>query len=262
MTNQIHDHAQEAVAEGLEDPGADYAHGGEDKAEGDDPQGHDADGEELRRGIEKAHELRRKDLEDDKAHAHDHQGHFVGQLHDFVDPLSMPGAVVVGDDGDKAVVHAEDGHKDEALHFKVDPEGHHGDGAECGENGVDHKDGQGIYGNHNGRRDAHGQNAFNDAAVDMEVILKEVDFLVPLEIQIEPEEKGDDLARYRSHRRPGDAQFREEGPTENKEGVEDNVQHRAEELGVHAVDGEARGLQKPLHADLAAKAHAEHKADV
>lgn len=62
--------------------------------------------------------------------------------------------------------------------------------------------------------------------------------------------------------RAGDAHFREKAPAENKEGIQDDVEDGAEELGVHAVDGETRGLQEPLHADLAADADAEHEANV
>lgn len=149
----------------MKDAGADDAHGGEDKGDGNDTKGHDADGQEFRRGIEKAHELRGEDLEDEKAQSHKDQGHFVGQLDDFVDPLAVPGAVIVGDNGNQAVVHAEDGHKDEALHFKVDAQGHHGGGAEGGEDGVDKKDGDGVDRYHNGRGNAHGQNTFDDFAV-------------------------------------------------------------------------------------------------
>lgn len=156
MANQVDDHAEDAVSQGLKDAGADDAHGGEDKGDGNDPEGHDADGQQFRRGIEKAHELCGEDLEDEKAQAHKDQGHFVGQLDNVVDPLPMPGAVIVGDNGDQAVVHAEDGHKDEALHLVIDAQSHHGGGAEDGEDGVDEKDGDGVDGYHNGRGDAHG----------------------------------------------------------------------------------------------------------
>lgn len=66
----------------------------------------------------------------------------------------------------------------------------------------------------------------------------------------------------RSDGRAGDAHFRKKAPTENEEGVEDNVEDGAEELGVHAVDGEPRRLQESLHADLAADADAEQEANV
>lgn len=149
----------------MKDAGADNAHGGEDEGDGNDPKCHDTDGQEFRRRIEKAHELCGKDLEDKKAQAHKDQGHFVGQLDDFVDPFSVPGAVIIGDNGNQAVVHAEDGHEDKALHFKVDSQGHHGGGTECGEDGVDKKDGDGVDGDHNGRGNAYGQNAFDDFTV-------------------------------------------------------------------------------------------------
>lgn len=57
--------------------------------------------------------------------------------------------------------------------------------------------------------------------------------------------------------RAGDAHFREKAPAEYKEGIQNDVEDGAKELGVHAVKGEARGLQEPLHADLAADADAE-----
>lgn len=62
--------------------------------------------------------------------------------------------------------------------------------------------------------------------------------------------------------RAGDAHFREEAPAEYEEGVQDDVEDGAEELSVHAVKGETRRLQEPLHADLAADADAEQEADV
>lgn len=62
--------------------------------------------------------------------------------------------------------------------------------------------------------------------------------------------------------RAGNAHFREKAPAEYEEGIQDDVEYGAKELGVHAVDGEARGLQEPLHADLAADADAEQEADV
>ena len=126
LADHRHDQAVEAVSEGLEHGGADDAGSGEDETDADDPEGRDADGDHVRRVVEHADQGGRHDLENRKAHQHDAHGDGHAQLDGGDDPFPLLCAVVVGDDGDHAVVQAEDRHEDEALELEVHAQ--HGDG--------------------------------------------------------------------------------------------------------------------------------------
>ena len=117
--------AEQGYAQGLEGGAQDDGHTGKQEGEGDNPQGRDTHGHDRFGRTEDLHELLGEEQENHHAHTHDAQGRRQGKVDAPGDPLLVPGAVVVAENGGKAVVHAVDRHKDKGLELEVGREDKH-----------------------------------------------------------------------------------------------------------------------------------------
>ena len=84
---------------------------------------------------------------------------------------------------------------------------------------------------------------------------------VALQIQKDGQQSAHKLAQHGRHRRAGDPQPGHAAQTEDKDGVQHDVDDGADHLGGHGQDGPAGGLEQALKAELAEKTHGEPQAD-
>ena len=104
-------------------------------AAADDPLRRDANLEHCGVGVEEAKEDIGEQVHGQCADEHDHDSDGEGELQGFIDPVFSPRAVVVGKNGDQAVVEAEYRHEEKALELEVNAED---GGGRRGEGGKDH----------------------------------------------------------------------------------------------------------------------------
>ena len=126
----------DAAAQGLEHRRRDDVEARDDEVDGDDAQSHLAQGEHVGTGVEDAEHDAGAELCGREAQQHDGHGGNHRHPDDLYNAPGFAGAVVVGDDGDHAVVEADEGHDDEALHLEVDAEHSHRGAGESDEDAV------------------------------------------------------------------------------------------------------------------------------
>ena len=120
-----------AAAKGLEGGGENEGAGPHGHGNGTDAYGGHAQGHHVLRGVEKAQQrAREEDIQQHHAEG-DADAHLQGQAHGGLHPVHPLCAVVVGENGDAAVVHAEDGHEAEALQLQPNAE----EGSSCSTHG-------------------------------------------------------------------------------------------------------------------------------
>ena len=257
------DHGVSALAQRLEYGVEGDADCRDDEVGGDDAQGRFADGHQdghlLGGGIlDEDPEQRAGDRHENQgADGHDYGCGAHAYLHGLEHAVLLLGAIVVGDDGHDAVVHAEDGHEDEAVELKVAAEDILGIGATGGEVEEDDVEEEGHHRadrHHDDAGHADGADALDDAAVRMEAAQADMQLVVLLAVKIDGQQAGHDLAEYGGGGSAGHAHIQQE----DADGVEDDIDDRAHALGNHGVDGFARGGEQALHGDLAE--HAEGQA--
>ena len=257
LPDQGDDEAQHPVAQGLEEGRGDDAEARQQKAEADDPQGGDADLQHVRRGVEQAQEQMGDQQEDGRACGHDGGGVDRAQLDRLDHPLRLPGAEVVGHDGDQAVVHAEYRHEHEALELEVHSEYGGRRGGEADEDLVHAEGHHRADGGHDDGGHAHGVDAADNLAVGTEALEAQRDLRVPLRVEVDAQGSAHQLAQHRGPGRAGNAHVERE----DKDGVEDDVDDRTHHLGDHAVDSLAGGLEQALDADGGEDAEGEDRTD-
>ena len=216
----------------------------------DDAKGRDADGQHFGRCVVELQQRARNSLEQDETDEHDADGIHGGILDGLKDTVLVPRAVVVGDDGDHAVVDAEDGHEDEALELEIRAEDGGRSGCERHQDAVETEDHDGTDGRHDDGRQTDGIDAPDDFRFQFHVLETQGDLLVVLHVEEQRESGGDDLTEDGRDGRALDTHSRCAEKAEDEDGVGDTVDDGAGGLGDHAVEGLAGGKQHPLEADL------------
>lgn len=103
---------------------------GEEEADAQRPQGRNANGQHIFRRIEQQQHLVGDHLHDEKTQQHHSHGADDGQFDGPGHPILFAGAIIVGNDGNHAVVQAENRHEDDALQLEIDAEYSRGRGDE------------------------------------------------------------------------------------------------------------------------------------
>ena len=190
-------------------------------------------------------------MHDQGSAEHDHNGHREGELQGFVNSVFAPRAVVVGENGNQAVVEAEDRHEEETLKFEVYAEDCR---SRCGKGSEDH-----IHAIGHDRADGHHQDGRNTDRVDApdrisigtkDALPAQVNVTVELQIHEKTQNGGDTLAEDCC---VGGACYAEPGESEEAEDhdrVEDDVDDGAGRLADHTQLCASCGLQHSLEGHL------------
>ena len=190
-------------------------------------------------------------MHDQRAAEHDRDGQAEGELQGLIDPVFPPGAVVVSQNGDQAVVEPEDRHKEETLELEIYTE----DGSRCrGESGKDHVHAVGHDGSDRHHQDGGHADSI-DPADGVPVGMKDpfpAQMYVGVEFQIhEQAEQGcDALSQNSGVSGARDAEPWKSEETEDHDRVEDDIDDRPCSLTDHAQLCAAGGLKEPLKGQL------------
>ena len=232
LADEGHDQRIHGLTQCLEAAAQGNARRGHAKTQGYDPQGRDAHGHHGVRGLENFQQGAGEELEDHHAQNHHTGGIDGAALDGFDHAAALLGAVVIGDDGNNAVIQAEHGHKDKAVELEVDAEGCGGGlpGGVIGDEDLVHEEGHHrADGHHHYRRQADGVNTADDAPVGPEAPEHQVKLRVFLQIQHQGEDAGKNLPDDGGNGRARHAQLE----YEDENGVQNDVNNGAGALGIH-----------------------------
>ena len=180
------------------------AHNGvprEQEAEGDDPQGWDADGQQITGVILRPEQVQQDmggELEGQQTGQHDSYRSSHTELDGLDDPVRTACPVVVGHDGHHAVIQAEYRHEDEGLELEIDAKHRGGGGGEGDQDLVHAEHHHRADGGHDDGGNAHAVDPGDDAPVRAESAEAELDVVVAGQIKEERESCSDELADHRS----------------------------------------------------------------
>ena len=261
LAGEGHVHAQHAPSQGLEYRAADDAVARHQKAEADNLECRQANLHHLRGCLEQGQQDMGEKLEEDESHQHDGRGVDGAEDDGLPDPQPVPGAIVVGDDGNHAIVQAEYRHEHKAHELDVDPQHGIGGVSEAQKNPV-HKE---IHDGYDGGHDDGGHTDGIDGLDGLEVGAESPDLqphlMVSGHIEEDRQQHSRKLADDRSPGSPRNAQGRKAQVAENQDGVQDDVDDGSGSLGKHGVDGLAGSLEHPVVGNLHEQAEAEDGAD-
>ena len=226
----------------------------------DDPQCRDADGQHGVTGGKEVQQQAGCKLEHTEADEHDALGVGDGQLDGLFDAPRVPGTIVVADDGHHTVVQAKDGHEHEALQLEIDAEHRHRRGRERHEDLVHEERHHAAHALHGNAGQAHDVDPPDGLAAGAEALEADLDVRVFLQVEEDGRARAAELADDGSHRGPRGAGQRLAAITKDEDGVQHDVDHRADELAGHAEVGAAGGGQQLLAHGLQKQAKAEHTA--
>ena len=228
----------------------------------DDAQRRDADGQHGVAGGKEAQHLIRQELEDAEAHQHDALGVEDCEADGLFDPLRLPCAVVVADDGDHAVVHTEDGHEHEALQLEVDAEDGDSRGRE-GHQDLVHEEGHhAAHALHGDAGQADGVDAADGLGAGPEAPEADLDVGVLIEVEVQRHARAAELADDGGRGSAGGAGQGLAAVAEDEDGVENDIHDSAHQLADHTQMGAAGGSQRLLAHGLGKEAEAEHAAEL
>ena len=217
-----------------------------------------ADIEHLRRGVERRQQQPRSKLKQGKPRQHEHRRKQHAVFYRAVDAVDLACAVVVADDGDKAVVYAEHGQEEKALQLKVRTV--HGDGGlgKRHEQQVHDVVGQRAYAHHDDGREANFIDLADDASVGAEELKPERDLAVALEVEEKTQPGADGLTDHRCHRCARRAHCGQAAPAVDEKRVEHYIRHCAHHLRPHGKLRQTRRLQKALEGYLKIQEYRAH----
>ncbi len=249
------------IAQGLEHGAYDDAVSGEQEAEADGPQGRNSDFQHLLGGIEQQQHGSREDLEDGKPHQHNGDGNEDTEFGCVHDALSVPCAVVEGNNGDHAVVQSEDGHEDKALELKVHTQHRHGGSRKAYQNQVQEIGHHGADGLHYNRRNAYLIDDPDSRQAGSKAPHADADIGILPDVEEDGQHHGQNLAGNRGNGSAADAKGRTAAQPEDHDRVQDNIGDGACTLGIHIVDGPSGGLENPFQHNLHKDAKGKHQTD-
>lgn len=261
LAHQGNDQAVNAPAHSLEQRGRHNAQSGEEETGADDPQGRDADFQQLFGGIENAQQPLGEGQEYHHAGGHDHQGNDAPGAEGGHHTVLVAGAVVKTQNRQQALVEAEYRHEHEGLQLEVQAEYRVSGG---GEGGQDPIEGHGHHCadrlHHNGRHTDY-VNILDDLEVGAEATEADVDIVIPESDHQGGYHHGQDLAGHSGDGGARHAHGREAQQAKDHDGVQNNVGEGADQLEDHGPDHVAGCLQGLFQGDLHKHAKRKHAAD-
>ena len=261
LTAQGNNSGINAVAQRLKAGAQRNADGRNGEAPADGAQSDPADLQKRLRGVEQSQQQIREELEYQQTRRHDTQRRGAGDFQRFCDPLGLAGAIVVGDDGNGGVVQAEQGHEEEALELEIHTEHAGRRLGEALQNLVDAEIHHRANAVHNDGGNAHRQNGGHGLALQRKILLVQLYLRVEFQVENDDHDAGHPLADHRVNGRAGNAHGGQTEPSVDENGVENDVDDRADGLGNHGMHRPAGGLQQPLAQNGCEAADAEHAAD-
>ena len=250
----------DAAAQGLEHRRRDDVEARDDEVDGDDAQSHLAQSEHIGAGVEDAEHDAGAELCGREAQQHDGHGGNHRHPDDLYNAPGFAGAVVVGDDGDHAVVEADEGHDDEALHLEVDAEHSHRGAGESDEEAVHAESHDAAHRGHGNGGDAYLVDAPDGTGLGPEILQAEPDVVVMAQIEVQPRESPQELPGHGGRGRAGGLHAGETEQPEDQDGVHDNIGQGPHQLGDHGVVGAPGGAEQLFHHALDHASQAEQAA--
>lgn len=177
-----------------------------------------------------------------------------GKVDQACNPFALFGAVIEADHRDQAVVEAVDRHEKEGLELKIGAQDKHAGGGEKGQELIHpqgHDGGQRLH-DHGGKADF--QDLQNDGTRGAETARLEDEHPAAAH-QKQTYGHTDQLSDHGGQGGPGHLQAGERPQTENEQGVQEQIDHRADALDAHGPHRVSAGLEHPLPRKL--HTHAE-----
>ena len=185
-----------------------------------------------------------------RTHTHDGHGGKDRQPDSLMDALFLSGAIIIGDQRHHGIVQAKYGHKDKVLQLAVYAEYC----GSCGGKSDEYLVEQEVQ----HRSNADHEDGWEPDAVDlpyhspMGPDLFQVNTHVQVLFQIHDQAKNSrrDLPCHRGHSRSRHLHSGKAQQTKDQNGIQNDVDNGAEQLGHHGDPGTARCLKHPLKAEL------------
>ena len=242
-------HGVQSVSQRLEKGAADNAVGRGNKAQRDDAQGGFSHLQHGCGGVKQLQQRAREHVENQRSRAHDAHRVNHAQLHRPQDPFLVPGAEVIGHDGHESVVQPEHRHENKALKLEINTEYRGGGGGKSDQDAIHAVDHDGADGLHDDAGQAHEIDAPDNLPVRPEAPEAQRHLRIFPQAEQQRQQRSHDLSRYRGDGGARHLQPRKAQQPEDQDGVEDQVDDRADGLGDHGVDRAPGGLKQPLERD-------------
>ena len=239
------DHGVHGLPQRLEGAAQRDARAGHAEAQGDDAQGGYACGQHHVAGVKEPQQRIGYGPKQHCAEHHDAAGVQGAALDGGHHAAAVLSAVVVGHDGDHAVVQAENGHEDKGVQLEIDAEG--GGcrlvGGVVGDEDLVHQERHHrADGDHDNAGQADGVDLADEPPVGAEAPQGQGDVRVLFVVEVNSQRAAAELADDGGDGGAGHAHFQ----SEDEDGVENDVDDSAQPLGVHAEDRPPGALQEPL----------------